>query len=199
MGADINVIEAGLADPRELRRFLEGLGVMLQRIEALDLPTIAAVNGLTRAGGFELLLACDIAIATDEAKIGDYHTPFGAMPGGGATQRAPRRVGVQRAFELIYTGRWLTGKEAEEYGIVLKSVPATALSETIDDLVGQLKDKSRDCLGYVKRAMREGLDLPLADGLRLEMDLLMEYLESSPDFREGVSAYREGRSPRFSI
>lgn len=198
VGADIDEFQRAIDEPDVLRRFLEELNALFFRLGMLDIPVIAAVNGLTRAGGFELLLACDIAVAAEDAKIGDVHTPFGAMPGGGATQRAQRVIGRQRALELILTGRWLSGREAADYGIVLRAVPAKDLSDFVEQLVNQLRDKSRECLAGVKRAVRLGADMSLKDGVDLEIDLLIDYVRSSPHLREGIKAYREGRLPSFS-
>ncbi len=199
VGTDVGLLAEAFASTAQTRHFLETLNRLFLDIEALPLPVIAAVNGLARAGGFDLILSCDLAIAANEAQIGDAHTQFGVMPGGGATQRAPRRIGRQRALELIFTSRWLTGVEAAEYGIALRSVPGDRLSEAVEEIVAQLRGKSRDCLGYVKRAVIEGTGLPIEDAVKLETRYFLEYAEASPDLREGFAAYlnkREAASDR---
>jgi enoyl-CoA hydratase/carnithine racemase len=198
VGMDLACLDRGFRDHAYFRRFLERLNTVLLRMEALPVPVIAAVNGLARAGGFEMILASDLAIAADEARIGDNHTQFGVMPGGGATQRAPRRVGAQRARELILTARWLDGRGAAEYGLVLRSVPRAELTAAVEELVGQFRNKSRACLAAAKAAMNDGASLGIADGIRLEIDRFFTYLEQSPDATEGFTAYREKRSPRWS-
>ena len=198
VGADINLLKGAFDKPVKMREFLETINQMLFNIERLPMPVIAVVNGIARAGGFELVLSCDMAIASDSAKIGDNHTNFGVMPGGGGTQRAPRKIGIQRASELIYTAKWLSGKEAVEYGIVLRSVPSDGLDEALEILLSGLRDKSRDCLGFIKKAIVEGAQLSLSDGVKLEIDSFLEYLESSPDMKEGFAAYNEKRKPSFA-
>lgn len=199
VGMDLRCLECGFSDHAYFRRFLDRLGAVLLRLEALPIPAIAAVNGLARAGGFELLLACDLAIAADEARIADDHARFGVLPGGGATQRAPRRIGMQRAAELIFTARWIDGRTAAEYGLVLRSVPRSDLPSAVEGLVDQLRNKSRDQLAAAKAAMRDGAHFEVADGIRLEIDRFIEHLDRSPDAIEGFRAYREKRQPRWSM
>jgi enoyl-CoA hydratase/carnithine racemase len=195
VGMDLACLDRGFADHEWFRAFLERFNAALLALERLPVPTVAAVNGLTRAGGFEILLACDLAVCADEARIADNHTPFGVMPGGGATQRAPRRLGMQRAKELIFTGRWLQGQEAEQLGVVLRSVPRERLQATVEELVGHFRDKSRDCLAVAKAVITAGANLDIQAGIRLEMDQFFGYLATSPDAAEGFRAYREHRTP----
>ena len=198
VGADIDVLAGALDNPGQMRYFLEAINQMFFNIEALPVPVIAVVNGLARAGGFELLLSCDLAIAAEDAQIGDNHTQFGVMPGGGATQRAQRKIGIQRALELIFTSRWLTGKEAAEYGIVLRSAPAETLNDSLEEILVYLRERSRDSLGFVKRAVVQGAHLPLQDAVNLEIRYFLEYLGTSPDPNEGFAAYQEKRKPAFA-
>jgi enoyl-CoA hydratase/carnithine racemase len=197
VGMDLGCLDRGFADPAWFRAFLERFNALLLRLERLPVPTIAAVNGVTRAGGFEILLACDLALCADEARIGDNHTQFGVIPGAGASQRAPRRLGMQRAKELIFTARWLSGPEAVEAGLVLRSVPAAKLESSVEELLDQLRDKSRDCLAAAKAAIDRGAELGLEAGLRGELEEFFRYLAESPDATEGFRAYREQRPPRW--
>ena len=211
VGADITLLSGAFDSPGQMRHFLETINQLFFNIEVLPVPVIAVVNGLAWAGGFELALSCDLAIAADDAgrrrhaaspaddaKIGDNHTNFGVMPGGGGTQRAPRKIGSQRALELIYTARWLTGKEAADYGIVLRSAPADKLDESLEELLADLREKSRDCLGFVKRAVVQGEHLPLNGAINLEIEYFLEYLRTSPDMKERFMAYKEKRKPVFA-
>ncbi|MCA1713560.1 MAG: enoyl-CoA hydratase/isomerase family protein, partial [Actinobacteria bacterium] len=151
VGLDVDLLERAFADVAYFRDVLERFNRTLLDLEELDVPVVAAVNGTTRAGGFELVLACDLVLIVEEARIGDVHTRFGVMPGGGATQRAPRKLGPQRAAELIMTSRWLTGAEAVAYGIALRAVPRARLDAAVDEFVGALVDTSRSSIGAVKR------------------------------------------------
>ena len=199
VGMDLACLERGFRDHAYFRSFLERLAAMLLRMEALPVPVIAAVNGLTRAGGFEIVLASDLVLIANEARIADDHGRFAVLPGGGSTQRAPRKLGWQRAADLILTARWIEGPGAVEYGIALRSVPRAELSAAVEDLVDRLRGKSRAFLGAAKAAMRDGTALPLEDAVRLEIDRFIQHLERSPDALEGFTAYREKRPPRWSM
>lgn len=195
IGLDIDLLGRAFDDPAYFKDVLERLKRILIDIESLPVPVVAAVNGLTRAGGFELLLACDMAIAASEARIADHHLAFGIMPGGGATQRAPRKIGDQAARELIFTARWLTGDQAAECGLVLRAVPAARLAGEVEDLVSVFRGRSRAALAATKAAMNEGRALPLTQALDVETDVFMRYLTTDPDAAEGFRAYESGRDP----
>lgn len=197
-GADIEVLKRGFDDFDYLEGYLRRLNQVLLDLESLDVPVIAAVNGIARAGGFEIILACDLAIVADDARIGDNHTEFGVIPGGGATQRAPRRLGVQRAKELIYTARWLVGSEAVEYGIALHAVPSADLMERVEELLDQFRNKSRSCLAAVKSAIQGGQHLSIDDAINLEIEVFMDYVRRFPDAREGFTAHLEKRVPAWA-
>ncbi len=129
--------------------------------------------------------------------MGDQHANFGLMPGGGSTQRLPRRVGMQRAMELLTTGRWLSGAEAADWGLALRAAPADKLEEELEGLLGSLRDKSRTGLGWIKSITQRGKDLPLADGLALEGSAFVQYFATSPHPRQGIQAFKEKRQPQF--
>ena len=88
-------------------------------------------------------MACDMALVAEDARIGDQHVNFGLMPGGGSTQRLPRRVGLQRAMELLTTGKWISGTEAVEWGLALRAVPAEGLDEELETILEPLRIKGR--------------------------------------------------------
>ena len=150
-----------IRDYPRLAGFIEKVNAFLFRLENLPLPTIAVVQGYALAGGLELMLACDMVIASEDARIGDQHANYGLAPGGGSTQRLPRKVGVQRAMEILLTGRWLSGKEAEGCGLVLRAVPAAQLEEELEKLLSGLRDKSRAGLACIKRATIKGQNMTL--------------------------------------
>lgn len=196
VGLDLDLLDRAFEDPVYFKSILGRYGQALLDLESLDVPVIAAVNGITRAGGFELMLACDLVLAAEEASIGDVHTSFGVVPGGGSTQRLPRKIGDQKAKELILTARWLTAGEARDYGLVLAVVPLAQLSDRTEELLDELRRKPASVLRAVKRAIRDGADLPLVRGLEIEIDEFVRHLTADPsDSREGFRAFREGRSP----
>ena len=199
VGLDLWLLERAFSEPPYFQSILEAYGRVLTRISSLDVPVVAAVNGTTRAGGFELMLACDLVVLADEARVGDVHTPFGVIPGGGSTQRLPRLVGQQRAFELIATGRWLSPGEAVAWGLAIDSVPLPQLTERVDALVGQLRSKARATLATVKRLVRAAGGTPLDEGLQIEVSALLERIGADgSEAVEGFTAFLEGRPPNWA-
>jgi enoyl-CoA hydratase/carnithine racemase len=129
VGLDLEVIKRGFPDLVYFETVVRRFQNILLRLEALTLPTIAAVNGYARAGGWELMLACDLVLVAEEAQVGDAHSVYAVAPGGGASQRLPRIIGMQRAKEIIWSGRWMHASELVEYGLApalypLRNYPA---------------------------------------------------------------------------
>ena len=196
-GADMQFLEQALVNPDLLRQQSSMLNSLFFRLEDLPIPVIAVVHGHALAGGLELLLSCDMVIADQDALIGDQHANFGLMGGGGATQRLPRKVGLQRALDLMLTGRWLSGKEAENWGLVLKAVPLDAIDDALEELVAGLRNKSRPGMGWVKRSALRSLDLSLKDGVEFESLCQAQFFATSDNPKEGVRAFKEKRQPEF--
>ncbi len=196
-GADLTYFETAFADQEELTIFGQRINGCLFQLEELPVPVIAVVHGFALAGGLELMLACDLAIAVEDARIGDQHGNFGLMPGGGSTQRLPRRIGMQRAMELMTTGRWLSGKEAAEWGLVLRAVPEDKVDQELESLLGPLRVKSRPGLGWIKSVTRRGPDMSLRDGVALEGLAFLQYVSTSSHPHEGIRAFKERRQPAF--
>ena len=143
------------------------------------------------------MMACDMALVADNARIGDQHVNFGLMPGGGSTIRLPRLVGPQRAMELLTTGRWLNGPEAVEWGLALRSAPLEELDEELEKLVAPLRGKSRPGLGWIKQVTHQGRDLTVRDGSSVEQMAFAQYVATSGHPAEGVQAFVEKRTPQF--
>lgn len=196
-GADLRFFQSAVDHPAALVPYLNGLNEVLFGLEALPVPVIALVHGYALAGGLELVMACDIALAAEDAVIGDQHANYGLLPGGGDTQRLPRKIGLPKAMALMLTGRWLTGKEAEAWGLVYKAVPASQLEEELERLLAEIRDKSREGLAHIKRAVLRGLELPLREAVALEGRTVLEYLATSDHPRQGLQAFAEKRQPRF--
>ena len=197
VGADLLALEKAFQDPKRLPEYNMQFNDCFLKLEELPVPTIAVVHGFALAGGLELLLACDLAIATEDARIGDQHANLGLMPGSGSTQRLPRRIGIQRAMELLTTGRWLSGAEAESWGLVLKAVSIDTLEEELENLLAALRSKSRPGLGWIKSVTRRGQDLTLRDGIALESRSFVQFVTTSSHPKEGIQAFKEKRQPRF--
>ena len=138
---------------------------------SLPKPTIAAVHGYVVGGGFEMALLCDLVIATDDARFSYPETGLAMIPGVAGTQTTPRAVGIGRALDLILTGRWLNAEEALRIGSVSRVVPHSTLDAVLVDVGRRLCELPAALVTRVKRAVHDGLDLSLADGLALERRL----------------------------
>jgi enoyl-CoA hydratase len=154
------------------------------------------VNGLCLAGGIEVMQACDLAYAADDAKIGDQHANFGLIPTGGGTQRLPRLIPLRVAKELLFTGDWLSAKDAEKWGLINKAVPADKLEETVMAVANKLKEKSPMASKFIKFAVNRGMQVDLYTGVELEKSASMAHFQTA-DSREGISAFMEKRKPDF--
>ncbi len=140
-------------------------------LRALPKPIIAAVHGYVVGGGFEMALLCDLCIAADDARFAYPETGMAMIPGVAGTQTTPRALGAGRALDLILTGRWLDAHAALRAGIVTRVVPAAMLRSAAFDLARRLCELPPALASRAKRAVDEGLDLRLADGLALEKRL----------------------------
>ena len=194
-GADISEFE-GLTPDEATRLAREGQAV-LDRLEALPVPTIAAINGYALGGGCELALACTFRLVADTARLGLPETSLGLIPGFGGTQRLARAIGRQQALELILTGRQVDAEEAVRLGLALRAVPAAQLMGEALALAAQLAARAPLALRYAREAVAEGLDRPLADALALEARLF-GLAAATADMREGVRAFLEKRQPTFT-
>lgn len=194
-GADIREFE-GLTPDQAARLARDGQAVM-DRLEAMPVPTIAAINGYALGGGCELALACTFRLMADTARIGLPETSLGLIPGYGGTQRLARAIGRQQALEMILTGRQVEAEEAVRLGLVLRSVPASQLMDEALALAAQLAARAPLALRYAREAVAAGLDRPLADGLAFEARLF-GLATATADMREGVRAFLEKRQPSFT-
>jgi len=203
VGLDLALLERAFGDIRDsgdvsyFEKTVRRLQQVLLDLEALPVAVVAAVNGYARAGGFELALACDFILIANEAKIGDRHTNLGLLPGGGCSQRLPRRVGEQRAKELLLIAQWLSGQQAVEYGLALRSVPLAELPDAVEQMMKELRHRPRECTAGIKRAMHAARTLDIAQAVEFEVKIFVEYMGKLPYGREGYEASLAGRTPNW--
>jgi len=188
--AEIKDAEQGAALARQGER-------LFREIELMDIPVIAAINGMCLGGGTELAMACHMRIASDRAKIGQPEINLGIIPGFGGTQRLPRLVGTGKALEMILSGDSITAAEAKAIGLVNRVVPEAEVVKQAKGLAQRIAGKGRQAIARAMKAVREGIAMSLEDGLSLENQLFGEICETK-DMREGVSAFLEKRQPRFA-
>jgi enoyl-CoA hydratase len=197
-GADLKSVMKLFGEWPRYVAYLYRLTDVFRKVENLPMPSIARVHGYALAGGLELILCCDMAIASEQALIGDQHANVGLISGAGGIPRLVRRIGKQPALHLLYTGARVSGAEAQQMGIVLKAVPEAELDAAIFELTANLVNKSRTSLAYTKRVVAAGADVPLVTALNEERAALLEYFSTSPHPREGISAFLEKREPNFN-
>lgn len=195
-GADLDEVKLLRNRPDDIAHFIRYGHAVLRRLEASGLPVVAACQGLALAGGSELMMACDVIFASSDFRIGDQHAQYGLVPGWGGSQRLPRIVGVRRALDLFYSARWIDAPTALAWGLVNYVVEPDKLAETSMAYCVQLASRSRPGLAAMKRLARQGLDLPLPDGLALEQDLISRELLNE-DVSEGLAAFEARRPPVF--
>jgi enoyl-CoA hydratase/carnithine racemase len=177
--------------------FLDRVGALFAALRAFPKPVIAAVNGLALAGGLELVMACDLVIAADTARLGDAHSNFGVFPGAGGAAVLPRKIGINRAKYLLFTGDFASAADMKAFGLVNEVVPAADLAAAAQKLAERLAAKSPLVLRRMKEIANRALDQSEAAALRDEMLALRDHLRSA-DVREGLAAFVEKRAPSFS-
>lgn len=161
-------------------------------------PVIASIHGYCLGGGLEIALACDMRIASADAKFGLPETALGLIPGGGGTQRLPRLIGLARALDLLLTGERVDAVEAHRIGIVTRVAPtADALAELTSKVAMSIASLPPLAVRFVKEAASSGLELQLDAGLKLERELFGRLL-ATQDRLEAAAAFREKREPIFT-
>lgn len=193
-GADIAV--QSLFDVKAGRAWGRRGSAIFRKLEQMEIPTIAAVNGFALGGGCELALACDMIIASTKAKFGQPEVSLGITPGFSGTQRLPRRVGVSKAKELIFTGEMINGEEAERIGLANKVVEPDALMAAAMELAGKIVKNAPIAVKYSKACIDRGMDVGLESGISIENELFaMCY--ATADQKEGMTAFLEKRPAEF--
>ncbi|HEY4024821.1 MAG TPA: enoyl-CoA hydratase-related protein [Candidatus Dormibacteraeota bacterium] len=198
-GGDLKSYMALQADPVAFPAFLEDLHRTFQFISRMRMPVVALVNGIAVAGGLELILSCDFAYAGESARVGDGHLTYGQMGGGGVLTLLPRAIGLARARELVFSGRWLAAEEAREWGIVNRVVPDGDLLAAGLEFATAAAERSALAMANAKLVMNAGWSegTGVEQGLRLERERNAYYCLTSEDAREGLQAFQEKRRPRF--
>ena len=193
-GADLK--ERAKMDPIQVRKTLESIRRVMNQLEALPMPVIAAINGVALGGGTELLLASDFRVASEHAKFGLTETALGIIPGAGGTQRLPRLIGKGRAKELIFTARMITAEEAERIGLVEYVVAAEVLMDKVFEIAGEIVCNGPIAVSQAKLAINKGVDVDLQTGLVIEQ-AAYEITIPTKDRLEGLIAFKEKRKPVF--
>lgn len=195
-GGDIADLKSrdGLAHYQE---FAEVVHRVFRRIEASDRPTIAAVNGYALGGGTELVLATDIRILADTARLGLPEITLGLFPGAGGTQRIIRQVPLCRAKEIMFSGEQISAEEAVAIGLANRAVPKDEVLAAAKAVAAKIAAKSPLVLKLLKRTLRHGGEMPLSAALAHEQAMIGLVLDTA-DSKEGCGAFLEKRQPKFT-
>lgn len=195
-GADLKAVKELVPDPVRWSGFMRLWHRVFNRVEALPAPVIAGVHGLALAGGLELVLVADLVVMDATARLGDQHTNFGLIAGGGGSQRLPRLIGARRALDLFFSARWIDAQTAHDWGLVNHVCAPDRLAAESLEYCRALGERSRSGLATMKRLARHGLGLPPSEALALEEKLAPEAMRT-PDVDEGLAAFQQRRKPVF--
>lgn len=195
-GADIN--EMKNYNSEQGRAWGELGSSVFNKIDKMKIPTIAAVNGFALGGGCELAMACDLRIASENAKFGQPEVSLGITPGYSGCVRLPRLVGIAKAKELIYTGDYISACEAAKIGLVNKVVPFEELMDVAIDMAGKISSKAQIAVRYSKLAINRGIETDLETAIAFE-NQVFALCFATEDQKEGMNAFTEKRSPSFKL
>jgi enoyl-CoA hydratase/carnithine racemase len=173
-----------------LRPLFAAFGRACDAISRVEVPVVAAVEGVAMAGGFELMQAADIVLVSDEARLADNHINYGMIPGGGGSQRLPRLVGRQNALGMLLSGDRLTGVEAVRHGLAYRSFPQAEFEDGVERFVAMLAGRQRTAVAAIKRLVYGSVDQSLDDGLDDEISAVVAHI-SGEDGARGVAAFVE--------
>lgn len=193
-GADLK--ERRGMNNRQVVEAVKQIGETILKVEQMNMPVIAALNGVAFGGGLELALACDLRIAADHIKLGLTETSLAIIPGAGGTQRLPRLIGIGQAKKLIYTSRRLSAIEAKNLGIVEDVVPSDKLLDEAVALAKEIVQNGPIALQQAKIAINQGMQVDLMTGLQIEHLSYKETLQTE-DRLEGLQAFKEKRRPVY--
>ncbi|MHB2263661.1 enoyl-CoA hydratase/isomerase family protein [Aliihoeflea sp. PC F10.4] len=169
---------------------------LFREIETFERPVIAALNGVALGGGLELAMCADLIIAAEHARLGLPESNLGAMPAAGGTQRLPRRIGMAKAKELMFTGRLIDAGEALDIGLINKVCSAGELMETAMGLAREIAARAPISMAFIKHAVNAGSELCLDEAMEIER-LASTVVMNSADRKEGMKAFLEKRRPQF--
>jgi enoyl-CoA hydratase/carnithine racemase len=194
-GADLK--ERRMLSPEERTAHTVAIEAAAEALAALPMPAIAAVRGFALAGGAELALACDLRVAAEDATFGFPEVKIGIFPGAGGALRLPQVVGGGAARDLLFTGRRVTAEEAFRLGLVDRLAPVDSVLESAAELARSIAANAPLAMRAVKRAVKESHGTPFEDARRA-VNALRAPLDNTDDYEEGLAAFAERRSPRFT-
>jgi enoyl-CoA hydratase len=194
-GADLAGIKNSTKE--EFAQFIENGQMLMRKIETMNKTFIAAINGFALGGGLELALACDIRVASENAKLGTPEVGVGLIPGWGATQRLPKVIGLGRAKELILTGVHIKANAAEKLGLVNKVVTPEELINSAKEIAQKIAGNAPVAVKLAKSTINVAFDMSIDEGYKHELEAEKKCFETE-DLQEGIQALFDKRKPNFS-
>jgi len=195
-GADLKEVLAGQNLGPVEADFLDRANQVFGRLRNFPKPVIAALNGVTMAGGLELAMCADLVIAAESATLADAHANFGVYPGAGGAAVLPRLIPLNMAMYLLLTGKSLSATEMKACGFVCEVHPDAELAEAVQKLATHIARKSPIALRRMKEVTRQSADKTRDDALLHEQVMLRQHMRTF-DFHEGLQAFAEKRAPQF--
>lgn len=183
-------------DPPSLIATLDYNQRVFDKVERLPFPVLAAVNGVAVAGGLELILCCDVVLASEMAMIGDGHAKYGVVPAGGSSVRLFTKIAANRALHLLYSAELFPAAKLMEWGLVNEVVPGHRLLERAREIAGHYSRQSPEVLRRMKALARASFETRIAGGLRAELQAFQAHLKGN-DLAEGLAAFRDKRKPLY--
>ncbi|WP_374723191.1 enoyl-CoA hydratase/isomerase family protein [Peribacillus tepidiphilus] len=190
---DQDLSTSGLARKNSLWKYVQRIPLLMEEI---DKPTIAAINGDAIGAGLDMALQCDLRIASSQARFGEGYVKVGIVPGDGGGYLLPRLIGLDKALELLWTGRIIDVEEAGKLGLITKQVPHEVLMEEAYKLANQLARGPQQAIRLIKRTVYQGLKTDLRTSLDM-VSSFMGLVTEHPDYQEGLNAIVEKRKPEF--
>jgi enoyl-CoA hydratase len=194
-GADLEWVLSSLDQPGALEDdgvFIAGirrLNQVLLDIEAAPFASVAVVEGFALAGGCELLLACDVVVAAEDARLGDRHLELGLLPGAGGSVRLYKTLTPARSRWLLLSGAMISGREAAEWGLVTRAVPPEQLDEVAESMIARLASRSAAAIAGMKDMIGTVRDIPVPDGIAAERRIFTEHMAKSDDLRAALARF----------
>jgi len=194
-GADLAWVLGTIDQPGALQpggafiALLDRLTAVLGEMEAAPFATVAVVDGFALAGGCELLLACDVVVADEAARIGDRHLELGLLPGGGGSVRLYRALSPARARWLLLSGEMISGREAAEWGLVTRAVPGDELDRVAEAMIARLAGRNGDSLAGAKAMIAAVRDVPVADGVAAEQRVFIDHMGKNDAMRAALARF----------
>jgi len=194
-GADLGFVLSTIDQPGGLEldgafgSVIRRLNAVLLEMEAAPFATLAVVDGFALAGGCELLMACDVVVADEKARIGDRHLELGLLPGGGGSVRLHRALTPARSRWLLLSGEMISGQEAADWGLVTRAVPHDRLDEVAEAMIARLASRSADALAGAKEMVAAVRDIPVPDGIEAERRIFVDHMAKSDDVRAALARF----------